>query len=227
MRLPLSACLLAMALVACSQAGEPDDEVAASSDQSDTASDDAPQPEDELDGDAADDGANSAADKSGEPAVEPDRMFASSYTPLDLENCRVIAQSRGEGSWIEFRCQGLDGIPLFVSEGDGRFDIDVGVENPGFATIGAFNDVGDKVEWRKRDGRPFAVIFRYIDVSLETPDRTVLAVEKIGTSGKPGCRVAQIAGEVPRANQRARQIADAKAAGFDCSQEPEYVGNAR
>ena len=225
MRLPLFLCLAALALTACAQAEDADRD-AASPDRDDATSaigsPPPPQAEDKPAEEASD-----AAEDNADPSGERDTPFSSSYTTLDLENCRILAQSRGEGSWIKLRCQGLDGIPLFVSEGDGRYDIDAGVENAGFATISAFNDVGDRVEWRKRDGAPFAIIFRYTDVALETPDRTVLAVEKIGRSGKPGCRVAQIAGNTPRANQRARQIADTKAANFDCSQEPEYVGNAR
>ena len=222
MRLPLAASLLALTLAACSQGdGESDaltpaEEAEATSEAGATPS---PEPEDPAE----------------EPAPEPtatsadasDDGYSSSYTKLDLENCRVLAQSRGEGSWIKFRCQGLQGLPLFVSEGDGRFDVDAGVENDGFATIGAFNDVGDTVEWRMEDGEPFAVIFRYRDVSMESGGRSVLAVEKIGRRGAPGCRVAQIAGNTPRANERAREIADSRAASFDCSQEPQYVGDAR
>ncbi len=153
--------------------------------------------------------------------------YASSYTKLDLDTCRVLDKSTGEGSWIEFRCEGLQDIPLFVSEGDGRFDVDAGIKNGDFATIAAFNEIGDTIEWRLRDGKPFAVIFRYRDVSMESGDRSVLAVEKIGRDGVPGCRVAQINGGTSAPNKRAREIADTEAINFDCGKEPQYIGNAR
>jgi hypothetical protein len=114
-----------------------------------------------------------------------------------------------------------------VSEGDLRFDIDAGVPNANFQTILAFNDIGDTVEWRLREGAPFATIIRYRDVSSESGPRSVPAVDKIGRPGAPGCRVAQIAGETADANVRARAIADREAADFDCGEEPRYIGNAR
>ena len=157
----------------------------------------------------------------------PEKGYTSSYTKLDLDKCRVLDKSTGEGSWIEFRCEGLQDIPLFVSEGDGRFDVDAGIKNGDFATIGAFNEIGDTIEWRLRDGKPFAVIFRYRDVSMGSGDRSVLAVETIGRDGVPGCRVAQIDGSSSNANRRAREIADTEAINFDCGKEPRYIGDAR
>ncbi len=221
MRLPLFPCLLAVTLVACSQADGPDDGDAAPADGGDTASeiDAPPAPQTESDEDRPGEGPA--------PEAEDAAGYSSRYTKLDLDSCEVLDQSDGEGSWINFRCRGLDGIPLFVSEGDGRFDLDAGTENENFATIGAFNDISETLEWRMRHGEPFAVIFRFRDVSLESGPRSVLAIERIGTRARPGCRVAQIAGDTPRANQRARQIADTKAAGFDCSQEPQFIGDAR
>ena len=156
-----------------------------------------------------------------------EKGYTSSYTKLDLDTCRVLDKSTGEGSWTEFRCEGLQDIPLFVSEGDGRFDVDAGIKNGDFATISAFNEIGDTIEWRLSNGKPFAVIFRYRDVSLESAPRSVLAVETVGRDGVPGCRVAQIDGSTSRANQRAREIADTEAINFDCGKEPRYIGDAR
>jgi len=114
-----------------------------------------------------------------------------------------------------------------VQSGDDRFDLDAGVENEAFQAVDAFNDLGDAVEWRLRDERPVAVIFRYIDATGEADGRTVLAVEKVGRPGDPGCRVAQISGDTPQANREARRIADERAADFDCAGEPEYIGSAQ
>lgn len=71
------------------------------------------------------------------------------------------------------------------------------------------------------------MIFRYVDVTPQGEERTVLAVEKIGREGAFGCPVAQIAGDTPQANARARPIADERAEIFDCTKEPLYIGNAR
>ncbi len=217
--LPAILIALSLGLAACSQESDPG---RTDAEASETSAPPAP---------AADTPAAPAEDDAPEPADTPEAAsgdgYSSAYTRLDLESCRVIAQNRDEGGWVALRCAGYGGIPLFVTEGDLRFDVDAGVANDQFATLATFNTLGDTVEWRMRDGKPFAVIFRYNDDALETPERSVLAIEKIGTSGAPGCRVAQIAGDTPRANRRARQIADRDAASFDCSKEPRYIGNAQ
>jgi hypothetical protein len=156
-------------------------------------------------------------------------LFASTYTDFDLEKCDVLSEEREEGSSATFQCHGFGKAAIFVQEGDGRFDLDAGVDDDGFQTISAFNDIGDTIEWRLEGGEPFAVIFRFKDVSLETGQagRTVLAVETVGRSGSPGCRVVQIAGNTPDANQKAREFADAtRKAEFSCPQQPEMVGQA-
>ena len=218
MRLPLFLSAFAIVLAGCSAEQDASEDGAASNEEA-SQNEGGASPSPSADSENPEEGPA--------PEAEDANGFASSYTKLDLESCTVLDQSDGEGSWINFRCPGLDGIPLFVSEGDGRFDLDAGVKNENFATISAFNDITETLEWRMRQGKPFAVIFRYRDVSMESGPRSVLAIEKIGTRGKPGCRVAQIAGETPNANTRARQIADSLAGDFDCSQEPQYIGNAR
>ncbi|MCR2832482.1 hypothetical protein [Parerythrobacter lacustris] len=155
-------------------------------------------------------------------------QFASTYTDFDLAKCEVLSEEREEGSSAEYRCPGFGELPLLVQEGDGRFDLDAGGDDGGFQTIGAFNDIGDTVEWRLKNGQPFAVIFRFLDVTEEAKGRTVLAVETVTRLGLPACRVAQIAGDTPDANQKARELADAAATeGFRCPDEPELLGNAQ
>lgn len=173
-----------------------------------------------------------AASPAGEAApasgtAPPPSGVASVYTELDLDTCELLEQEIEEGSSASWRCPGFGDTPLFIEEGDGRFDVDAGVDDGGFQTVGAFNDLNETFEWRLRDGEPAAVIFRYRDVSMESKGRTVLAVEKVGSEGAPGCRIAQIAGETPEANQLARDEADA-AADFTCgSSETKLIGNAR
>ena len=153
--------------------------------------------------------------------------FASTYSEIDLEACKQTSLETEEGTSATWTCDGFGDIPLFIAEGDGRFDLDAGVENEQFETIGAFNSLAETVEWRLKDGEPFAVIFRYNDATVEAEGRTVLAVEKIGRADSPGCRVAQIAGETPDANQVARDLADQSVADFSCGvDEAAVVGDA-
>lgn len=215
---PYSIALLAI-LAACSQ--EPDSP---------------PAPERELSAATAPevDSAPSATSDETPDGADPEGSalatdgLVSRYTRFDLAACEILREERVEGSFADYRCPGLPGIPLLVQEGDGRFDLDAGTNDDAFQTIGAFNDIGDTVEWRMRDGAPFAVVFRFLDRAMIEPGRTVLAVEKVGTAGSPGCRVAQIAGDTPDANVRARALADRRAAGFRCgTDETLYIGRAR
>lgn len=153
---------------------------------------------------------------------------ASRYTRFELAACDVLSEVREEGSFADYRCPGLPGLPLLVQEGDGRFDLDAGIDDGGFQTIGAFNDIADTIEWRTRDGAPFAVIFRFIDRAMMNPGRTVLAVEKIGRENTPGCRVAQLSGDTAEVNARARAIADRRVDAFRCgTDEIVVIGEAR
>lgn len=142
------------------------------------------------------------------------------YTDLNLDDCEVL-QTFEEGGGVELRCPGYKDIPLFVSEGDLRFDIDVGVPNNKWTSQSAFNTLGEKVEWRLRNGRPFAVIIRYyLDDGSGTGTRlpSVLAVLTVGGEGSPGCLVGWVpANAKPSQNEAARQLADQQAEGFDCS----------
>ena len=97
----------------------------------------------------------------------------------------------------------------------------MGVRNDRWETPGGFNDLGDTAEWRLRDGRPFAVIVRYV---VEGPGGTAaerrsdLAVVKVGREGAPGCLVGYVQADAsPDQNTAARRLADRDAAGFDCA----------
>lgn len=138
----------------------------------------------------------------------------SAYTELDTDQCTILSAVE-EGESISWQCAGFGTFPVFVNAGDGRFDVDAGMDDDAFDTISPFNAPGPLIEWRLRDRAPFAIIYRLRDVSLETQGST-LFVETIGTAGVPGCTVATVAGDVPEANQVARDLADAMAADFRC-----------
>ena len=136
------------------------------------------------------------------------------YTPLDLDRCEITEQVE-EGESVSWECPGHAAFALFVSSGDGRFDVDAGVENDEWETLPQFNNPGPRVEWRV-DGRvPVAIIFRLVSADPEHPG-SALFVETIGNAGAPGCTVAVVDGRLPNANSRAREIADRRAAGFRC-----------
>ena len=130
-----------------------------------------------------------------------------------------------EGESISWQCPGFGTFPVYVNAGDGRFDVDAGLDDGAFDTIPPFNAPGPLIEWRLRDRAPFAIIYRLRDVSLETQG-SVLFVETIGNAGVPGCTVATVAGDVPDANQVARDLADAMAADFRCGVDQPVTGEA-
>lgn len=144
---------------------------------------------------------------------------ASVYTPLDLDRCRVIERSaEGEGESVRLICPGHMTVPLLVGEGDGRFDIDAGVDNQVWESLDPFNHPGPRVEWRMRRRVPVAIVYRLI-VDHPRPDaRSVLMVESVGRTGRPGCLVAMVDGRLADANAVARRLAD-RAAGFRCGRD--------
>ena len=166
------------------------------------------------------------AGEAAEPAASSSRGPTSAYSDLDLDQCTVIEDATEYESVI-WRCAGFGGIPLIVGLGDGRYDVDAGVDNGNFGTMGAFNNPGDKVEWRLDGGKPFAIIYRLNDATSEIGGQggSFLVVETIGSAGKPGCEVARVDGATRDANARARQLADELARNFACgSDEPVMVG---
>ena len=170
--------------------------------------------------------ATQAAEPSATPA--PPERFTSDYSRFSLEACTVTAEAT-EGESIDWRCPGRGGVLLFAHLGDHRMDLDAGDPTNDFASLGAFNDIGETIEWRFDRGTPVAVIFRYRDATPEgrAAGRTVLAVEKVGREGTRGCRMAHVAGSVPEANAKAREFAD-RAGEFACGKsEVTYLGDAR
>jgi D-aminopeptidase len=149
---------------------------------------------------------------------------ASAYTNVDLDRCRVVSRVE-EGASVIWRCAGYRGVPLFVLSGDDRFDVDAGIDNNVWESPGRFSAPPARVEWRLREGRPFAIIYRLSLSGYQEPTTTVLAVETIGRAGAPGCVIAWVPGSMPNANAAARAHADGRAAGFRCGRdEPGLLG---
>lgn len=154
----------------------------------------------------------------GDAQAQRRGAITSAYSDLDLRQCRVLRQVK-EGAGVEWQCPGVGDTPLMVVSGDDRFDIDAGVFNQHFESTILFSSPGPRVEWRLRGGQPFAIIYRLRATPDNRPETTVLGVETIGRSGRPGCLVAWVAGSVPNANATARQQADQRAGAFRCGQD--------
>ena len=100
-------------------------------------------------------------------------------------------------------------VPLFVQNGDERYDVDAGAADDDAIWSATFDYPGRTVEWRLRQGRPFAIIYRLVPANPEARGVvSTLMVETVGTKAHPGCRVAMIAGSAKDANARSRAAAD-------------------
>jgi hypothetical protein len=140
------------------------------------------------------------------PAIAQPKV-TSAYTTLNLDRCRQLDHGETPES-TEWRCPGYRGIALLVQNGDERYDVDAGVEDEDALFADTFDYPGKTIEWRMAGGKPFAIIYRLESANPDHPRTTMLAVETIGTRGRPGCRVAMIPGSARNANQQARSAAD-------------------
>jgi hypothetical protein len=138
-------------------------------------------------------------------AQDPPRID-SAYSKLDLDRCERLddGSELASASW---RCAGHGGVPLFVQNGDDRYDLDAGSEGRDGHWGESFDVPGETVEWRIADGKPFAIIYRLRSARSEAPSSSRLVVETIG-GARPGCRIFVVDGAAPRANEQAREAAD-------------------
>lgn len=139
------------------------------------------------------------------------------YTSIDLDDCKLLESVPEEGGYAKFRCAGYGDIPLFISEGDLRMNVDIGVEDDVWISQGAFNTLGRTVEWRLHGGEPIAAILRYSMDSGMDERFSELGIFTIGTATQRSCLVAWVPGDAaPTQNEAARLIADRDAPGFVC-----------
>jgi hypothetical protein len=137
--------------------------------------------------------------------------------------CRTISSRVDEGqSFVRQSCPGGPaGWPVWMSSVDARTYVSFGRRASGGADVykatgGAFAEPHGVIEWRLRDGRPFAAIHRYY---LDPDNRQVLTVHRLQPDGS-SC----VAAVVPvrrghDANAEAADIADAIGPGFRCGQD--------
>jgi hypothetical protein len=150
----------------------------------------------------------------------------SAYTKINLAECREIPPAPDDplqsGAWW---CDGYQGMPVYVSEGDLRFFVSYGETAPdelaAKTTLPSFNHIGETIEWRLTpDGKPFATILRFFTSPGDgAPEGQVLVITKLGGPGQI-CHLGYVNARAnPDANAIAREVADNGAADFDCSRE--------
>jgi hypothetical protein len=140
---------------------------------------------------------------------------SSVYTPLVLDRCTIVEERPEEEGFTRWRCPGHGAIPLFVSSGEGRFDIDAGLDTGQFEFFNNLNRPAPRVEWRLRGGVPVAIIYRLLIEPFDSAPGSALIVKTIGRAGRPGCLIAAVNGTLPDANALARAAAD-RAPRFRC-----------
>jgi hypothetical protein len=164
--------------------------------------------------------------------------YESAYTKLELDQCQQQPLNPEDpvdgGIWW---CEGYDGMPVRVAEGDLRYLVSFGAnavtEPAAGETLPQFNRIHTTLEWRlainPADGRrtPIATILRYFTQNDTGREGQVLVITKIGGPGQV-CHIGYVDALLnPEANALARQVAEAGAAQFVCGQhQPVYYGAA-
>ena len=158
------------------------------------------------------------------------QTFSSSYTSTAPKDCRTVGKPEN-GSTTQV-CPGKSGLVVVISEDDLRQTVSVGAdriaaskEPAAEAWFAPFNSTAPTVEWRAVDGKPFAIIQRWLIADNNDPDKAgsptskpMLAVTRLPPG--PVCHVAYIDGQANRnANELARQAADEFARDFKCGKD--------
>lgn len=157
--------------------------------------------------------------------------ITSVYTKINLETCPVLEGPSDEGtfggSWL---CRGHEGIPVYVAEGDLRmlvsFGPDAANEPAARQTLPQFNTINETLEWRLRDGQPFATILRWFPSNAEGNGSGSVLIVSQYLPGGGTCQIARIDARANKnANVMARQAADTLAGRFNCDDGPQIIGN--
>src|SRR5438874_12379375 len=105
------------------------------------------------------------------------QTFSSSYTSTAPKDCRTIGKP-ANGSTTQV-CPGKSGLVVLISEDDLRQTVSVGQnrmaasKEPAAETwFAPFNSTANTVEWRAVDGKPFAIIQRWLIADNNDPDKT-------------------------------------------------------
>jgi hypothetical protein len=158
--------------------------------------------------------------------------ITSLYSDLDLKQCRQLALFEDEGDGGEWSCPGITDYDVRVWEGDLRSYVGFGKGAPAHCTsmqtFGAFNSLGPRVEWRMKDGKPFATILRWFtetNTDGNQEKQNWLVVTKL--ADKDACHIAYVDTKYADANEVARQRADERATSFDCTRDMPEIFSSR
>lgn len=160
------------------------------------------------------------------------QTFSSSYTSSAPKDCRTIGKSSDLDGSATRACPGKSGLVVLISEDDLRETVSVGRnhkaaagEPASQAWFGPFNSTAHTVEWRAADGKPFAIIQRWLIADNANEDKNgrptakpMLAVTRLPPG--PVCHVAYIDGHANRnPNELAREAADKYVRDFNCGKD--------
>lgn len=159
------------------------------------------------------------------PAAAGD--VTSAYTKFDLgRSCRQVEKGDAfvyAGTWS---CPGAPGPDIVVASADDREFVGFGKNGAKtcafLKTFNGFNSALSPVEWRIRNGKPFAAIERW-RVVVDENGNTATWLVVTALHGKEACPVHYVAGSYPDANAQARRAADDLAEGFDCENDAPTV----
>lgn len=152
--------------------------------------------------------------------------YSSVYTKFDLETCKVI--EKGDeyvyaGTWA---CKGYKDIDVIQASSDDRTYAAFGKNGKDHCafkkTFNGFNTALSPIEWRLKDGEPFAAIERWSVVAdADGHSITWLVVNALRKDNS--CHVHYVAGSYPNANEQARRAADDLAEDFNCETDAPTV----
>ncbi len=144
----------------------------------------------------------------------------SQYSSITVDKCRQLTADEESGS-VTFSCPGIDGLDVWVGEGDLRTFLAYGPEPRkqcvAQQTFAAFNTAGPTLEWRIDNGEIFATIIRYHMDHSDGSKYNFLVVTAL--HGRQACHIAYVDGALPKHNELAREIADTRARAFDCAKD--------
>ena len=160
------------------------------------------------------------------------QTFSSSYTSMAPKDCRSIGKPRDPDGGTTQVCPGKSGLVVVISEDDLRQTVSVGPnrmaaskEPAAEAWFAPFNSTAPTLEWRAVNGKPFAIIQRWLIADNNDLDKGGIPTSKpmlAVTRLPPGavCHVAYIDGQANRnANELARRAADEFARDFKCGKD--------
>jgi hypothetical protein len=150
--------------------------------------------------------------------------FDSAYSDFVPETCKQIAPgaAEGEGEFSPtYECKGYKGAAVTFAEDDLRSVVAYGKNGRNHCafhqTFSGFNSVGNKVEWRLKDGKAIATILRW-KVSYDPEDSSKTKDWLVVTKVEDGqsCQIGYVEGSYRQANEKARWLADTAAEAFSC-----------